>query len=176
MNARLPNKWRNGLTVRTGISAAFSKTGWLFLLCFYNLLDPAGWQGVALYMLNVGCREKEIQLEIDPGTLRILVRCSYYWATGPAAEASLNCNSQARVLSWFQLPGRLPIICKWRSPVEGVQTRLGYIGCTSTLFEHVMLTSCNLSLSVLQARPFTKCGLRDYTQSLAQLTFSQRIV
>ena len=27
MNARLPNKWRNGLTVGTGIFAAFGKTG-----------------------------------------------------------------------------------------------------------------------------------------------------
>ena len=38
MNARLPNEWRNGLTVGTGIYAAFSKTGWLLSLCFYSLL------------------------------------------------------------------------------------------------------------------------------------------
>ena len=43
--------------------------------------SPAGWQGVVLYMLNIKFKEKvnqEIQLEVKPGTLCILLRCSYH--------------------------------------------------------------------------------------------------
>ena len=44
-----------------------AKTGWLLLLCFYSLLAQLhGWQGVALYMLNISFKETvnpEIQLE-----------------------------------------------------------------------------------------------------------------
>ena len=50
-----------------------AKTGWLLSLCFYSLApSPAGWQGVALYMLNMSFREKvnpEIQFEVELGTL-----------------------------------------------------------------------------------------------------------
>ena len=50
---------------------------------------------------------------------------------------------------------------------SGVQTRLGYIGCTSTLFGQVMLTSASSLAS--QTLHKGECGLRDYTQSLAQI-------
>ena len=45
MNARLHNKWRN---IKTGIYAAFNKTGWLLSLCSYSVVGPADRQGVAL--------------------------------------------------------------------------------------------------------------------------------
>ena len=37
-NVRLPNEWRNGLTVGMGIYATISNIGWLLSLCFYSLL------------------------------------------------------------------------------------------------------------------------------------------
>ena len=74
MNARLPNEWRNGLTVGTGgICVAFGKD-WVDAIALLLLSpSPAGWQGVALYRLNISFQKEkvnpEIQLEIKPGTL-----------------------------------------------------------------------------------------------------------
>ena len=53
MNARLPNEWRNGLTVGTGIYAAFGKDWVVATVLLSQSPSPAGWQGVALYMLNI---------------------------------------------------------------------------------------------------------------------------
>ena len=55
-----------------GIYAAFSKGLVVAITLPLQSSSPAGWQGVALYMLNVRFREKvnpEIQLEVVPGTL-----------------------------------------------------------------------------------------------------------
>ena len=71
MNARLPNEWRNNLTVGMGINAAFGKD-WVVAIAFTWFSSPAGWQGVVIYMLNKRFKEKvnqEIQLEVKPGTL-----------------------------------------------------------------------------------------------------------
>ena len=90
MNSRLPNEWRNGLRVGTGIYAAFGKDWVVAIALLLQSPSPAGWQGVALHVLDVSFKEKvnpEIQLEVKPGTLSLLVRCSY---TGTAAEASLQ--------------------------------------------------------------------------------------
>ena len=53
MNARLPNEWRNGLTLRTGIYAAFEKDWVVATALLSQSPSPAGWQRVALYMLNI---------------------------------------------------------------------------------------------------------------------------
>ena len=63
MNARLP---RNGLTVGMGIYTAFGKDWVLAIALLLQSPSPAGWQGVALYMLNISFKEKvnqEMQLE-----------------------------------------------------------------------------------------------------------------
>ena len=57
MNARLPNEWRNDLTVGTGIYAAFGKD-WVVAIAFTWFPSPTGWQGVTLYMLNIRFKEK----------------------------------------------------------------------------------------------------------------------
>ena len=112
-----------GLTVGTGIYAAFGKDWVVAIALLLQSPSPAGWRGVALYMLNISVKEKvnpEIQLEVKPGSLWILVRCSYHWATGPAVEASLVTARLEFSTDLIQLPGRLPTICKWRSSVEGL--------------------------------------------------------
>ena len=53
MNARLLNEGRNGLTVGTGIYAAFGKNGVVAVALLLQSPSQAGWQGVALYMLNI---------------------------------------------------------------------------------------------------------------------------
>ena len=51
MNARLPNKWRNGLTVGTSIYAAFGKDWVVAIAQLLQSPSPDGWQGVVLYKL-----------------------------------------------------------------------------------------------------------------------------
>ena len=72
MNATLTNEWRNGRTVGMGIYAAFGKDWVVAVALLLQSPSQAGWQGVALYMLNISFKEKvnqEIQLEVEPGTL-----------------------------------------------------------------------------------------------------------
>ena len=53
MNARLPNEWRNGLTVGTGfLCVAFGKDWVVAIALLLQSPSPAGWQGVALYRLS----------------------------------------------------------------------------------------------------------------------------
>ena len=66
MNARLPNEWRNGLTVGTGIYAAFGKDWVVATALDLQSPSPPGWQGVALLNKKIN---QEIQLEVEPGTL-----------------------------------------------------------------------------------------------------------
>ena len=70
MNARLPNEWRNGLTVGTGIYAAFGKDWVVAIALLLQSPSQAGWQRLALYMLNISFKEKvnpEIELEVNLG-------------------------------------------------------------------------------------------------------------
>ena len=61
----------------------------------------------------------------------------------------------------------MPIICKWRSPAEGV-VGSGYIGCTNTLLEivHYKLTSYTLAYSLASQTLNNGCGMLDCTQPL----------
>ena len=95
----MPNELKNALTVGTGVYAAFSKSGWLLLLCSYSLL--AQLVGEKLHIVSF--RENvnpEIQLEVEPEP------CEYYsdaLTTEPLdlqqKSRSKLCNSQASV--WF---------------------------------------------------------------------------
>ena len=58
MNARVPIEWRNGLIVGTGIHAAFGKDWVVAIAQLLQSPSPAGWQGVAFYMLNISFKEK----------------------------------------------------------------------------------------------------------------------
>ena len=49
MNARLPNEWRNGLSIGTGIYAAFGKDSVVAIALLSQSPSPAGWQGVVLH-------------------------------------------------------------------------------------------------------------------------------
>ena len=76
MIARLPNEWRNGLTVGTGIYTAFSTTRHLLSNCGAKLgscKSRATWLARGCFiMLSVNFREKvnsEIQLEVKLETL-----------------------------------------------------------------------------------------------------------
>ena len=76
MIARLPNEWRNGVTVGMGIDTAFSKTTHLLSICGAELescKSRATWLARGCFiMLNVNFREKvnpEIQLEVKLETL-----------------------------------------------------------------------------------------------------------
>ena len=51
MNARLPNEWRNGLSVGTSIYAAFGKDWVVAIAQLLQSPSPDGWQGVVLYKL-----------------------------------------------------------------------------------------------------------------------------
>ena len=99
-NARLPNELRNGLTVGMGIYAAFGKDWVVAITLLLQSLSPAGWQGVALYILNISFKEKvnqEIQLEQTwnlVNTSQMLLPLSYW-----TCSRSKPCNSQARFLS-----------------------------------------------------------------------------
>ena len=55
-----------------GMYAAFGKDWVVATALLLQSPSPAGWQGVALYMLNISFKEKvnpEIQLEVEAGTL-----------------------------------------------------------------------------------------------------------
>ena len=140
---RLPNEWRNGLTVRTGIYAVFSKT----ITLFVQLPSPVVWQGVA-------------KLNLKPYQMLLLLS---HWTCSRGVEANLATARLEGLTDSIQLSGTLQFAN--RDP-----QRRGLWIWVYWLYKHIvragMLTSCHLGLYSRASQILHKgCGLQNYTQA-----------